>query len=72
MIVLLIYCALVALLLLSSICLEIKRKPIFGSIKFMDRQHTEVIKGIAIICVVLSQIGNANRTRLSAPGGVLV
>ena len=69
MTVLLIYCTLAAILLVCSICLDMKRKPMPESIEFMDKQHTEVIKGIAIMCVVLSHVGNANGTRLFAPGG---
>ena len=69
MTVLLTYCALAATLLVCSMCLEMKRKPMPEGTEFMDKQHTEVIKGIAIMCVVLSHVGNANGTRIFAPGG---
>ena len=69
MTVLLTYCTLVFILLVGSMCLELKRKPMHKSVEFMDRQHTEVVKGIAIMCVVLSHVGNANGTRILAPGG---
>lgn len=69
MAVLLTYCILTTALLVGSMCLEMKRKPIIKDISFMDRYYTEVIKGIAILFVVLSHVGNANRTRLFAPGG---
>lgn len=69
MTVLLTYCTLAAILLVGSVYLEMKRKPMSEGIEFMDKQHTEVIKGIAIMCVVLSHVGNANGTRILAPGG---
>ena len=69
MTVLLTYCTLAAILLVGSMCLEMKRKPMHEGIESMDKQHTEVIKGIAIMCVVLSHVGNANGTRILAPGG---
>ncbi len=69
MTVLLTYCALAAIILVGSMCLEIKRKPMPKGIELMDKQHTEVVKGFAIMCVVLSHVGNANGTRLFAPGG---
>lgn len=72
MTVLITYCILAAILLVGSMCLEMKRKPIPEGIELMDKQHTEVIKGIAIMCVVLSHVGNANGTRAFAPGGGLV
>ena len=43
MTVLLTYCTLVAILLVGSMCLEMKRKPMPEGIEFLDKQHTEVI-----------------------------
>lgn len=43
MTVLLTYCTLAAILLVGSVYLEMKRKPMSEGIEFMDKQHTEVI-----------------------------
>lgn len=70
MTVLLTYCVIVAIFLMGNMCLEMKMLPVSEKIRFIDRQHTAIIKGIAILCVVLSHVGNANGTRILAPGGV--
>ena len=72
MTVFLAYCTLAAILLVGSVYLEMKRKPMSEEIELMDQKHTEVIKGIAIMCVVLSHVGTANGTRILTSGWVLV
>lgn len=69
MTVLIIYCALTFAFFAGDICLESKRKLTYN-VDFMDKKHTDAIKGTAILCVVLSHIGNANEIRLLAPGGI--
>jgi peptidoglycan/LPS O-acetylase OafA/YrhL len=36
---------------------------------FLKKNHTKIMKGVAIICVVLSHIGSANNIRIAAPLG---
>lgn len=67
--ILITYGMLLAILFVLGIVIDMRHAQSRKNIGFMSIQHTEVIKGVAILCVVLSHIGNANETRLFAPGG---
>lgn len=50
---------------------ELKNNKVCFKYEFMDKQFTKVMKGITIIMVFFSHVGNANNVRLFAPlGGV--
>ena len=71
MIVFLTYCGIVGIVVMCSILIEPKVTSNVGiETSFMGRHHTEVMKGFAILCVIISHIGNVNSVRLAAPGGV--
>lgn len=51
--------------------LFLRKRMYTEKIDFMDRNYTLLLKGIAILCVVFSHLGNANNLRIFAPlGGI--
>lgn len=53
-----------------NVVIDIVRKQI-SNIKWMSKNYTTIIKGVAIIMVIMSHIGNVNDFRYLAPlGGI--